>query len=112
MKKFLLIFTFVFIILGALGVGLFILSLPTAPVGGGLTLISGEVSNVKCQEDVQVCENGGYASRDPLNSCQFNCDKAVSPSNGIIFCPQDVKQCEDGSFVIRNPNNKCEFKPC
>lgn len=112
MKKFLLIFTFVFIVFGVFTVALFLLSLPLA-TSKDLTLISGDiVTNVKCQEDVQICENGGYASRDPLNSCQFNCSKAVPAENGVIICPQDVKQCEDGTFVIRNPNNKCEFKPC
>ncbi len=112
MKKFLIIFTFVFIVFGAVAVAIFVINLPLA-TSKDLTLISGDiVTNIKCQEDVQICENGGYASRDPLNSCQFNCSKAIAPTNGVIYCPQDVKQCEDSSFVIRDPNNKCEFKPC
>ena len=121
MKRLLLIFTFIILVLGSIGIVVYISNLPLASTNSSdLTQISvklntqtdSSVTNVICASDIKLCDNGGYVSRDSLSGCQFNCNNAVAPVNGVINCPQDVKQCEDGSFVIRNPNNNCEFKAC
>lgn len=111
MKKFLFIFTAVFFSIGILVLGIYLSTLPIAGTKANtLTQISGEIT--LCQQDVFLCDNGAYVTRDSSKSCEFDCTNTSAPLNGIITCPKDLRQCGDGSFVIRDPNNKCEFKAC
>jgi len=120
MKNALLIFTFIVIIFGVISITFYITSLPEASSSDDLSEISvninsqqnSKISRVVCSDDVQLCEDGGYVSRDPSNSCKFDCSQAYTPVSGVIYCPQDLKQCANGNFVIRDPNNRCNFKSC
>jgi len=119
MKRFLLIFTFISIVIGLLFIGVYFATLPT--VGSDLELISSranlkriKTSKVVCQDDVFLCEDGNYVSRDQANSCKFTCRSTTPtrPNPNAINFPADTKQCSDGSYVARDNNNGCQFKSC
>ncbi len=70
-----------------------------------------------CAQDVKLCEDGTYVSRDPTNNCEFkscpetiNCDyKNQCPEGYNCYSfPED----EDPICYIGDPCERCASKNC
>ena len=69
-----------------------------------------------CTQDMVLCPNGTYASRDSENNCQPRCASVSNnilnkDANGNILCKTDLIRCSDGSYVGRS-GPKCDFISC
>ena len=68
-----------------------------------------------CTDDVMMCWDGSYVSRDMDNNCEFfDCPEqpTPTPTPQAVDCTDDVMMCWDGSYVSRNSDNNCEFFDC
>lgn len=115
-KKKLMIGVGIVLALVAAVVIFFMIQSASTPTDQTLIPVSSDEVMLLCPLDTQLCSDGSFVKKDPLNNCDFfDCpvdETATQSDDEATVCTLEVKTCPDGEEVGRESSRSCQFKLC
>lgn len=94
----------------------FVIQSSSTPTDETLIPVSSDEVMLLCPLDTQLCSDGSFVKKDPLNNCEFyDCpvdENATESEADSTVCTLEVKTCPDGEEVGRESSRSCQFKLC